>query len=166
MTGKMKLVRRCELTASCGRETITSRPSHDTHRFKQRSHPGSRVSADAGAEQAVSALPELPPTRGRAHGLGPEAARPQPSLPAAPCPWSGVGTLGSPSLRDTARACRGAAPSAMRFHLPGSLRRAVQAWGALGPWVGRDRRTPAIRQWDPGGWVRVHRAWAGASVPP
>lgn len=68
-------------------------------------------------------------------------------------------------------------PSPLLFLLTGSLKEGL--WGpglppqcgaqghqALGPWAGSDPgRTPAVRQWDPGGWVGVTgpgQAWKSA----
>lgn len=130
MTGKVKLVRRCELTAAGGRRSPPDPATTPTDSNK------AAIPAPSGERRRRGPSPRtvLSP-------VGARGNRPRPALPAAPCP-PGLGSARCrpPSPSDTARACRGSAPSAMLFHLPGSRGREDPGWvgtvgnQAVGPW--------------------------------
>lgn len=149
MTVKMKLVRRCELTASCGREGVTSRPSPRCPQI-QTKEPSwlTRVSRDSGGPSRL-----FLPSRSTHPTVGQS-------------PLTALSPLGAspPSPSDTPALPRRSS-ECIALPSPRSLWREVQDREALGPWVGSSLgRTPAIRQWDPGGWMWVHGALVGPGI--
>lgn len=158
MTVKTKLVRRCELTASCRREMITSRPSPRCPQIETKELSWlPQMSGDSGGPSRLF-LPSRTthPTTGQSPltALGPSGPEAQPSLPAAPRPHGWVGALPAslPQRHPSALPwCSSEGIAVLSPRLP-EARGAGQgdSWtlGGLGPW--EDPRNQAVGPWRVG----------------
>ena len=127
MTVRVKLAPGCALTAAAGGRQSISRPTHNTHRRKQRCHHGARgYVGTAGLSRLFLPSPGVQPT-------GHSPSRPlatwlqlPPALPLGLHPPT-HGSLCSPPRQLLTSA---PPPSPELFHLTGSLKREVQEWEA------------------------------------
>lgn len=169
MTVKTKLVRRCELTASCRREMITSRLSPRCPQIETKEPSWlPQMSGDSGGPSRLF-LPSRTthPTTGQSPltALSPSGPEAQPSLPAAPRPPGRVGALPAslPQRHPPAPPwCSSECVALLSPRLP-EARGAGQgdSWtlGGLGPW--EDPSNQAVGPWRVG---VVHGAWAGPGI--